>query len=112
MSKGIKEDWENTQKLLIDKKISPVDSKNRTWLRHDSNKSGKIDLMVLEGIHTIAEIAQKTGREVKDVRTHLEHLQNGNWRDKAPTDTKEPHRLKISPCDGKDNDKYVIKFHQ
>jgi hypothetical protein len=105
--KGGNEDWESTMELLVDRKISPIDNKNKTWLRHDMYKSGRIDLMILEGKHNIAEIARKVERTTKDVKAHLEHLQNGNWRDKAPKDSKEPHRLKIDPY-YTDND--IVKF--
>jgi len=97
MTAGRPEDWENTKRQLMHP--DPV-SKNRTWLRHRvKNKDGTnaqcgtIDLMVLEGKYSIAEIARKINNTIERVEDHLEHLQDGSSRDRAHGT--KPHKLKI-----------------
>ena len=94
MSSGMPSDWENTKAQLNNP--YPV-IKNRTWLNHGVNtQAGIIDLMVLEGTHSIEHIASKipeASNPIKRVKDHLEHLQEGDSRQKN-TDMK-PHRLHI-----------------
>jgi hypothetical protein len=81
------------------KGIKPTVSRGKTWLGHlENSQSGLIDLLILEGIYSIKEIATKienafpgvTDSE-KRVEDHVEHLQIGQSRDRL----QEPHRLKI-----------------
>ena len=97
MSSGKPEDWENTKKQMLHP--NPV-SNNETWLGHRlERKNGTpyqaahIDLMVLEGRYTVDEIAKKNNITIKRVEDHLEHLQDGDSRNKNTN--MKPHRLKI-----------------
>lgn len=97
MSSGKPEDWENTKNQLMNP--NPV-LKNRTWLGHlveykdgTNAQCGTIDLMVLEGKYSIAEIARKINNTIERVKDHLEHLQDGSSRDRAHGT--KPHNLRI-----------------
>jgi len=101
MTNGLKEDWFNTKEQL--KNPNPIKG-GKTWLRHkEGAKAGTIDVMILEGRHTISDIADELYRSCPDKRSlatqvqfvkgHIEHLQSGEgWGD---ADGREPHYLKI-----------------
>ncbi len=98
MSSGKPTDWKNTKEQLLNP--SPV-SNNETWLGHRLERkdgtpyqAAKIDLMVLEGKYTVEEIAMKNNITVKRVEDHLEHLQDGDSRNKNTN--MNPHKLKIA----------------
>lgn len=104
MSSGKPTDWEDTKKQMISP--CPVLG-NETWLGHRIMKkngshyqAAKIDLMVLEGISTINEIAREINNTVKRVEDHLEHLQDGDSRNTKSN--MKPHKLRIvKSVDGK-----------
>jgi hypothetical protein len=100
MSNGTNADRSNT-KAVVNGSMSKV-SKGRTWLGHSENKqSGRIDLLILEGVYSLQEIAIKIEKAFpgvtdaeKRVQSHIDHLQNGEPRGRA-AGTK-PHCLKIT----------------
>ena len=58
MSSGKKNDPGNTRS--VSKRKKPMVSRGRTWLGHFENRqSGLIDLLILEGIYSVKEIAVK-----------------------------------------------------
>lgn len=101
MSNGRKEDWSNTKEQL--RKPDPIKD-GKTWLRHkEGSKAGTIDVMILEGRHTISDIADELYRvcpnkrslatQIQLVKGHIEHLQSGaGWGDASG---REPHDLRI-----------------
>ena len=100
MSNGSKDDQSNT-KAVVNGSMPQV-SKGKTWLGHSENRqSGMIDLLILEGVYSLKEIAQKIKKTFpsvtdaeKRVQSHIDHLQNGEPRGRA-AGTK-PHCLKIT----------------
>jgi hypothetical protein len=100
MSSGNKDNLSNT--ISVVKGIIPVVSQGRTWLGHLENRqSGLIDLLILEGIYSVKEIAIKVERafpgvtdSVKRVEDHIEHLREGDSRGRSQG--MEPHHLKIT----------------
>jgi|GEM_PF-1861726 len=97
MSCGKPDDWENTKKQLISP--NPV-SNNETWLGHRLEKkdgtpyqAARIDLMVLAGRYTVDEMAKKNNISLKRAEDHLEHLQDGDSRNR--NSAMKPHKLKI-----------------
>ena len=99
MSSGKPTDWENTKKQLLNP--NPVIN-NRTWLDHaKDSQAGIIDLMVLEGKSTVEQIASRipeASDPVKRVKQHLEHLQDGDSRQKNTN--MKPHNLRIVEPNG------------
>lgn len=109
MSSGMMGDLEETKKLL--NPPNPVKD-GKTWLRHNvAAQSGKIDLMVLSGKFSIGEMVEELRRQgmfdtgmtddqcIRRVRKHLEHLRQGDWRNKASG--MKPHNLKLIEVNGK-----------
>ncbi len=100
MSSGNKDDLSNTKSVA--KCVIPTVSRGKTWLGHFENRqSGLIDLLILEGIYSVKEIAIKVERafpgvtaSVRRVEDHIEHLRTGNSRGRSQG--MEPHRLKIT----------------
>lgn len=100
MSNGRNGDRSNT-KAAVNGSIPKV-SGGKTWLGHSENKqSGMIDLLILESVYSIKEIAIKIEKAFpgvtdagKRIQSHIEHLQTGDARDRA-AGTK-PHYLKIT----------------
>ena len=98
MSSGNMDDLSKTKSVA--KSAIPTVSRGKTWLGHFENRqSGLIDLLILEGIYSVKEIAIKVEStfpgvtdSVKRVKEHIEHLRTGNSRDRL----QEPHRLKIT----------------
>ncbi len=98
MSSGNKDDLSNTKSVA--RGVIPTVSRGKTWLGHFENRqSGLIDLLILEGIYSVKEIAIKVERafpgvtdSVRRVEGHIEHLRTGNSADRL----QEPHRLKIT----------------
>ena len=101
MTNGLKEDWYNT--VLQLKNPKPVEN-GKTWLRHkEGSKAAMIDIMILEGKHTIEEIGEALYQmcpnkkplktQIGLVEGHIEHLQGGeSWGDALGT---TPHGLRI-----------------
>ena len=87
----------------------------KTWLRQkERSKAATIDVMILEGIHTVEEIAKALylmcpnkkplETQISLVEGHIENLQNGeSWGGSVST---IPHGLKIKV--GADK---VVKFY-
>ena len=100
MSSGNKDDLSNTKSVV--KCVMPMVSRGKTWLGHFENRqSGLIDLLILEGIYSVKEIAIKVERafpgvtdSLRRVEDHIEHLRAGNSRGRSQG--MEPHRLKIT----------------
>ena len=100
MSNGRNSDRGSTK--AVSNGSMPKVSDGKTWLGHSEyNQSGMIDLLILEGIYSLEEIAIKIKKAfptVKNaenrVKDHIEHLQTGNARGRA-AGTK-PHYLKIT----------------
>lgn len=100
-------DLEETQKQLI----NPVPFSNgRSWLRHhEYSQAGLIDQMLLDGVNSVEDIARELNKRFKPQRSlaarmkrvhdHIEHLQDGDSRNK--TSAMEPHKLKLKEVDGK-----------
>ena len=80
MNTGNKDDLSNTKSVA--KSVMPGVSRGKTWLGHFENRqSGLIDLLILEGIYSVKEIAIKVERafpgvtdSVRRVEDHIEHL--------------------------------------
>jgi hypothetical protein len=97
MSSGNKDDLSNTRSMA--KGAIPTVSRGKTWLGHIENRqSGLIDLLILEGIYSVREIAVKVESafpgvtdSAKRVEHHIDHLQTG----KSADGLQEPHRLKM-----------------
>lgn len=109
MSSGILSDIEATRRQI--KNPGPVKD-GKTWLRHnETSQSGRIDLLVLSGKHSIDEMVYELRRQgvfgkghtyeqsVKRVKDHLAHLQQGDARNKASG--MKPHNLKLVEVNGK-----------
>ena len=100
MSNGSNDDQRNT-KAVVNGSMSKV-LEGKTWLGHLENKqSGMIDLLILESVYSIKEIAIKiensfpyVRNSVKRVQAHIEHLQTGDARGRASG--MKPHYLKIT----------------
>lgn len=100
MSSGQNDDLSNT-KAVINGSMLKV-SKAKTWLGHLENKqSGMIDLLILDGVYSVNEIAIKIEKTfpgvtnaIARVSDHIEHLQTGDARNKASG--MKPHYLKIT----------------
>ena len=81
------------------KGVRPTVSRGKTWLGHFENRqSGLIDLLIVEGIYSVKEIAIKVEKafpgitdSVSRIEGHIEHLRTG----KSADGLQEPHRLKI-----------------
>jgi hypothetical protein len=82
MSSGKKDNPSNTRSVM--KGLKPTVSRGKTWLGHlETSQSGLIDLLILEGIYSVKEIATKienafpgvTDSE-KRVEDRVEHLQS------------------------------------
>jgi hypothetical protein len=99
MSSGTNDDLSNTKAVV--KGSLPRVSGGTTWLGHFENKqSGNIDLLILEGVYSIKEIAIKIEKAFpnvtdseKRVEGHIEHLKTGDSRNRASG--MKPHYLKI-----------------
>lgn len=100
MSSGRNDDHSNTKAVVNG--AMPKVSGGKTWLGHlEGKQSGLIDLLILEGIYSVKEIAVKietafptvTNSE-KRVQDHIEHLQDGDARNRASG--MKPHRLRIT----------------
>jgi hypothetical protein len=86
------------------------DADGRNWMRHrEGTQAYAIDAMILQGDHTIEDIAQSLieknlcpGRQVPQVRgrvkMHIEHLQDGLTYFKP---WQVPHRLRVRERKGK-----------
>lgn len=107
MSSGIKGDREETQCQL--KNPRPIID-GKTWLRHRENsQAGLIDQMLLKGSHSVEDIAielnarfkpeQKIDARMKRVRDHIEHLQDGDSRNRNTA--MKPHKLRLKEVGGK-----------
>jgi len=100
MSNGANDDHSNT-KSVVDGSMPKVSS-GKTWLGHSENKqSGMIDLLILEGVYSLKEIAVKVEKAFpgvinaeKRVEGHIQHLQTGDARNRASG--MKPHCLKIT----------------
>lgn len=100
MSSGQRDDLNNT-KAVINGSMPKV-SKRKTWLGHLENKqSGMIDLLILDGVYSVNEIAIKIENAFPGVTDalarvldHIEHLQTGDARNRASG--MKPHYLKIT----------------
>ena len=58
MSGGNKDDLSSTKSVA--RGVTPTMSRGKTWLGHFENRqSGLIDLLILEGIYSVKEIAIK-----------------------------------------------------
>jgi len=97
MSSGKPSDWEDTKRQL--QGSNPI-LDNKTWLRHRLTKkdgtpiqAAGIDLMVLAGTYTVKEIADKVGASIKRVENHIEHLKDGDSRNKNTNML--PHKLNV-----------------
>lgn len=106
MSDGKPEDRANTVSCV--KKQRPATTNGVTWLRHREHaQSGVIDLMILEGIHCIEDIAKKIPSrrdfqaKIRRIESHISHLE-----DKPAEKNKGmgPHKLKVSRRGG------ILKF--
>lgn len=100
-------DLNETQNQL--EKPSPIIN-GRTWLRHgEFTQAGLIDQMLLDGVYSVENIARELNKRFKPQRSlaarmkrvhdHIEHLQDGDSRNK--TSAMEPHKLKLKEVDGK-----------
>lgn len=109
MSSGLISDKEDTKKLLLPP--SPVKN-GKTWLRHSVNaQAGQIDLMLLAGNYNTNEMVEELKQRglfdnamsyehcVKRVMNHLDHLREGDWRNRASG--MKPHKLKLIEVNGK-----------
>ncbi len=100
MSSGRNDDRSNT-KAVVNGSMPKV-SGGKTWLGHLENKqSGMIDLLILESVYSVKEIAikiEKAFPSVTDagqrIQSHIEHLQTGDARGRASG--MKPHHLKIT----------------
>lgn len=106
MSSGQGNDLEETKKQLTNP--TPIIN-GKTWLRHDEfSQAGVIDQMLLEGLHSVEDIARQLNVRFKPlrplaarmrrVRDHIEHLQDGDSRN-ISTNMK-PHKLRLKEVDG------------
>jgi hypothetical protein len=103
MSNGSKDDLSNL-KTVINGSMPKV-SNGKTWLGHFENRqSGMIDLLILEAVYSVKEIAAKIEKifpnvtdAIKRVQDHIEHLQTGDARNQASG--MKPHYLKITKDD-------------
>jgi hypothetical protein len=99
MSSGGNDDRSNT-KAVVNGSMSKV-SEGKTWLDHFENKqSGMIDLLILEGIYSIRETANKVKYIFPNVtnvsnrvQSHIDHLHDGDARGRASG--MKPHKLRI-----------------
>jgi hypothetical protein len=99
MSSGRNDDLSNTKAVV--KGSTPKVSGGKTWLGHlESKQSGIIDLLIIEGVYSIKEIAIKIEKTFpgvtnseKRVEDHIEHLKTGDARNRASG--MKPHYLKI-----------------
>lgn len=109
MSSGTKNDWEETKRQV--ENPNPVKDE-RTWLRHNAaSQSGQIDLLVLSGKFSVDEMVYELRKQgvfgkshtyeqsVKRVKDHLDHLRQGDSRNKASG--MKPHNLKLIEINGK-----------
>ncbi len=88
MSSGRKDDIRNTKSAA--KGVIPTTSEGKTWLGHVEKKQyGLNDLLILEAVYSVKEIAMKFERafpgvtdSVRRVAEHIENLQTGNSRDR------------------------------
>ena len=109
MSSGVIGDWEETKRLL---KPPETAKGGKTWLRHSVKaQAGQIDLMLLAGKFSIGEMVEELRRQgmfdtgmtddqcIRRVRNHLEHLRQGDWRNKSSG--MKPHNLKLIEVNGK-----------
>ena len=100
MSSGNKDDLSNTKSVA--RSVIPTVSQGKTWLGHFENRqSGLIDLLILEGIYSVKEIAIKVERafpsvtdSVRRVEDHIKHWRTGDSRGRSQG--MEPHHLKIT----------------
>ena len=106
MSTWHKTDLEETRSQL--KNQNPI-TDGMTWLRHHVDKqAGVIDLMLLKGLYSVEEIASELNKRfipqrtlaarIKRVRDHIEHLQDGDARNKLSA--MKPHKLRLKEVDG------------
>lgn len=100
-------DLEETQNQMKDP--SPIIN-GRTWLRHgEFTQDGLIDQMLLAGLYSVEDIARELNRRfkpqrslsarVKRVQDHIEHLQDGDSRNR--TSLMKPHKLQLKEVEGK-----------
>jgi len=105
MTKGMPEDFQLTLDVRSGKR-DPVNADTTTWLRHATvrdmphprttdGQAGNIDLELLKGTLTVAEIAKNVGLATDTICTesrvedHIRHLEG------SPNGPMEPHNLKI-----------------
>lgn len=107
MTSWQKNDWLETQEQL--KNPNPI-HEGKNWLRHgEHTQAALIDLMILEGKHSIKDIAVELNKKFKKTATinaciqrakdHMEHLQQGSSRDKISG--RKGHQLKLEEVSGK-----------
>jgi len=109
MSAGMPQDWNETKKQILEPDLC---IKDKTWLRHSVNaQSGQIDIMLLKGTYRIEDMVSElyhlglfnknhdSYQCRKRVLDHLNHLQDGDSRNRA-SGTK-PHNLKLKEVGGK-----------
>ena len=109
MSSGTTTDWDETKRLV--RPPEPIKD-GKTWLRHSiTSQAGQIDLMLLSGKYSIDKMVEELRRQgmfnagltdeqcARRVKNHLEHLKQGDWRNKASG--MKPRNLKLAVSNGK-----------
>lgn len=116
MTKRVKGDGQNTRELLkrYHEGQLVIDYLQKSWLRHSAwSQAALIDWMILEGKHSILQIAdslidrqvgsaRKKEHKVLRVKGHIRHLQND-----TQNNSQYPHCLQIK---GNDTNDTTIMF--